>query len=166
MYAMTIRFATQKDLKKIVDIYNQSIAGQTATADTRTYTIEEKQEWFDIHKPEQFPIFVYEINNEVAGWNSLSPYRFGRGAFDGVLETSYYIDSKYHRQGIAGKLMEHCLNWCKGNRVHTLLTFIMAHNIPSINLMKKYGFEEWGRLPQIAKFESGTFDHTIFGKKL
>jgi len=36
---------------------------------------EERFEWFNNHKPETHPIFVYEINNQIVGWISISPYR-------------------------------------------------------------------------------------------
>ena len=166
MNSIKIRIAEKKDLPKIVEIYNQAIPSQQATADTKLFDVEQKTEWFKNHLPDKYPIFVVELAAKVIGWNSLSPYRGGREALRHTLETSYYIDKNYQKRGIGSALIKYVIDNAAKYNVKTLLTFIMAHNKVSIKLMDKFGFEQWGKLPDVADFDGKEFSHFIFGKRI
>ena len=51
---MHIRLATINDLPEIVAIYNATIPGRLATADTKAVTVESKMDWFYKHQPNLF----------------------------------------------------------------------------------------------------------------
>ena len=55
----TIRLAELKDLNSIVEIYNLSIPGRLATADTEQVTVESRFELFHSHN-EKRPLYVVE----------------------------------------------------------------------------------------------------------
>ena len=65
---MIVRDATEADLPAIVAIYNAAIPGRAATADTQPVTVEERREWFAKHEPARRPLWVAEIDGEVAAW--------------------------------------------------------------------------------------------------
>jgi L-amino acid N-acyltransferase YncA len=46
------------------------------------------------------------------------------------------------------------------------MAFIFAHNIPSIKLFKKFGFQQWGYLPGVAQLDGKQQDLAIFGLHL
>jgi L-amino acid N-acyltransferase YncA len=161
-----IRIAKQSDIERIVEIYNQAIPTQKSTGFISLLTVDDIQDWFDRHKPEFYPIFVAEIDNKVIGWNSISAYREKRLAFRFCAETSYYVDKDFHRQGIASLMLEHVISVCKSLQVKTLIAYILEQNSPSLSLMHKYGFEQWGFLPKIADFDGHEFGHTIYGKRI
>ena len=163
---MNIRFAKISDLGIITEIYNQSIPSQKSTGHTEPLKTKDQKEWFQKHDPNKYPVYVSELNNEVVGWCSLSPYREGRLAFKHTAEISYYIDQNYQRKGIASKLMNHALEQCKSLQLTTLVAFLMEHNIPSILLLEKHGFAKWGLLPKVANFNGKEFNHVIFGKHI
>jgi len=163
---LTIRLAKLKDLANIVEIYNQSIPSKTSTGDTVLLKPEERIAWFNNHTSEKYPIFVAEIDKKLVGWESISPYRAGRGAFEYTAEVSYYIDNKHHRKGIASKLLRHALKQSPGLEIRTLVAYIMEHNLASIKLMEKFGFERWAFLPNTANFDGKEFNHTIYGKRI
>ena len=163
---MIIRIANIEDLKQITEIYNQAIPSQKSTGHTEPLKIEDQKEWLQKHDPKKYPVYVSEINNEVIGWCSLSPYREGRMAFKHTAEISYYIDHKYHRKAIASKLLNHAIEQCKSLQLTTLVAFLMEHNIPSILFLEKHGFAKWGLLPKIANFNGKEFNHVIFGKHI
>jgi L-amino acid N-acyltransferase YncA len=102
---MIIRLAQLDDLPAIVDIYNPSIPSQRATGDTQPVRVEDRLAWFAEHRPAEHPIFVSEVDGQVVGWCSLSPYRPGRAALRFTSEISYYITSAFHRQGIGTALV-------------------------------------------------------------
>jgi len=48
----------------------------------------------------------------------------------------------------------------------TLLGYIFAHNEPSLQLFRKFGFEEWGYLPNIAVLDGIERGVKILGKRI
>jgi len=163
---VNIRLASQKDIGKIVEIYNQAIPTHRSTGFISLLTVEDIQDWFNKHKPDIYPIFVAEIGNRVVGWNSISAYREKRLAFRFCAETSYYIDIEFHRQGIATQLLQHVINECKHLQIKTLIAYILEFNLASMGLMEKFGFERWAFLPNIADFDGEEAAHTIYGKRI
>jgi len=163
---VNIRIAKPEDIGKIVEIYNQAIPTHRSTGFISLLTVEDIQEWFNNHKPDFYPIFVAEVGERVVGWNSISAYREKRLAFRFCAETSYYIDNDFHRQGIATQLLEHVIKECKHLQIKTLIAYILEHNVASMGLMEKFGFERWAFLPNIADFDGDEAAHTIYGKRI
>jgi len=50
--------------------------------------------------------------------------------------------------------------------LHSLVGYVFAHNTPSIRLLKALGFQEWGRLPDIAEMDGKEYSLCIIGKRL
>ncbi len=71
---MTIRDAAEADLPAIVKIFNAAVATRLATAVLEPVSIGERREWFHEHSPERHPLWILEIEREVAGWLSIHPF--------------------------------------------------------------------------------------------
>lgn len=80
-----VRDATEHDLPAIVDIYNQSIPGAWSTADTKPITVEERLDWFRKHDPARRPLWIAEIDGQIAAWIGLTSFYAGRPAYDSTL---------------------------------------------------------------------------------
>jgi phosphinothricin acetyltransferase len=160
-----IRHAVIDDLDSIIKIYNEAIPLQ-ATADTELVEANDRLQWFNEHGTNRYPIFVYEINNKVVGWISISAYRSGRKALRYTAEVSYYIDSKYKRQGIASTLLNFVIENCWSYQIKTIFAIVLEHNTPSIELLKKLNFEEWGKLPAVADFNGIECSHLYYGLRV
>ena len=166
---MIIRLAEKNDLPRIVDIYNQAIKMGNCTADMDTISVESRIDWFDEHIPEKFPIYLAvskENKDIIMGWCSLSLYRNGRRSLAGVAEITYYLDMKYTGQGIGSRLMEYATLKAQEIGFKHLYALLLDVNIPSIKLLKKYNFTQWGHLPEIADFDGKICGQVIYGKKL
>ena len=165
---MQIRIATTEDLAQIVAIYNQAVLQGNCTADTEPLDATERQKWFNEHTARKYPIFVITAENDrkIYGWCSLSAYRKGRKALANVAEISYYVDSKQQGKGIGGNLMEHALRIAPKCGLHNLFAILLDTNHVSIALLEKYGFKQWGHLPDIAEFSDRTCGQFIYGRKL
>ena len=50
--------------------------------------------------------------------------------------------------------------------LETLLAILLAGNAPSLALLRKNGYQEWGRLPAVAHLADTQQDHLILGKHL
>jgi len=160
---MEIRLAQTKDLEAINHIYNQVIPYEISTADMVPYSIEERLEWFRAYDRSKYPVFVADINNEVAGYFSFSPYRPRRHAMRHTAEISYFVDEKFRKRGIGTSLMNHAVSKAPGYDFKTLIAILLAHNEASIRLLEKFGFSEWGRMPGVADFNGKERDHLYYG---
>lgn len=161
---MLIRLAQPDDLPAIVDIYNQSIPSQQSTGDTQPLRVEDRKTWFAEHSPDGHPIFVAEVNEQVAGWCSLSPYRPGRAALRFTAEISYYIALSQHRRGLGTALVEHALAACPALEIRHLFAIVLEGNQASLGLLEKMGFEQWGYLPRVANFNGKEVGHLYYGR--
>jgi L-amino acid N-acyltransferase YncA len=159
-----IRLATSTDLPRLVEIYNQAIASQTATADTIPFTVEARTGWFTAHDPDIDPIYACEDENGlVVGYLSISPYR-DRPALARTAEISYYVDYRQHGQGIGSALMEHALQDAQRTGKKVYVAIVLERNASSVRLLEKYGFKRWGYLPNVAEFSDGLCGQFIFGR--
>jgi len=163
---MPIRIATVDDWKRIVDIYNDAIATRISTADTEIISVESKEQWLAQHDVDHYPIYVDVRDGVVTGWCSLSPYRLGRPAFRDTAEISYYVSEQCHRNGIGHSLVSHALSDCSRLGIETLVAILLESNLASIGLLRKFGFEEWGRLPKIAEIDGNRYDHLYMGRRV
>ncbi len=161
-----VRFADVGDLPKIVKIYNQAIEAGNATAHTKTFSVDDRMEWFKQFSTTSYPIYIIEFNDNVAGYGHLSAYRPGRKALDKTAEISFYLDYQFHRKGLGNVLIQHIMSDCKRVHKETLLAILYHTNQGSISLLKKAGFEEWGKFPNVIEQRGQRFDHVVYGISL
>ncbi len=167
-FTMQIRIATTDDLAQIVAIYNQAVLRGNCTADTETLEPKERHDWFTEHTPDQYPIAVIcdKRQRKVLGWYSLSAHRKGRKALANVAEISYYVDSEQQGNGIGNMLMRHALDTAAECGLHNLFAILLDTNTVSIALLEKYGFKQWGHLPDIAEFPDKVCGQYIYGRRV
>jgi len=146
---MNIRIAELKDLKAIVEIYNQAIAAGEKTADITPVTLDGRKNWFRNHTPDKYPILVAE-EESVVGYLTISAYRPGRMALRHTAEVSFFIHFDHHRKGIASQLLQ----------------YLVDSNQNSIRLLEKYGFNKWGYMPRVVEFEGIEYGHLYYGLRI
>ena len=157
--------ATELDLPRIVEIYNSTVATRVSTADTEEVSVESKQAWFRNHKPGKRPIMVERVDGKIAAWVSFESF-YGRPAYDHTAEISIYIAPENRRQGLGRKLLEESLEMTPELGIKTVVGYIFSHNEGSIRLFRSFGFEEWGRLPDIAEMDGKEYSLSILGKRI
>lgn len=160
-----IRLANLEDLEKIVTIYNASIPSRIATGDLQKITVKSRLKWFQERDHNHYPIWVMENDNQVIGWISLQHF-YGRPAYKSTAEISLYISENHRSQGIGKKLLGYVIEESPKLGLTNLLGFIFAHNQPSLNLFKKYNFQQWGYLPKVAQLDNIERDLIIMGLRL
>jgi len=161
-----IRFAERKHLPFIVDIYNQAIRSKCATGDLKEFSLEQRVDWFEKYDKENYPIYIAEINGEVVGFCTISPYRPGREAMSSVAEISYYIDYSYHKKGVGSQLLKYVIADCNRIGKENLLAILLDINRTSINILEKFNFEKWAHLPGIININGKKCGHLIYGLKI
>jgi phosphinothricin acetyltransferase len=162
---MPIRHATAEDLPAIVAIYNASIPGRMATADTEPVTVAQREEWFRAFDPRTRPLWLMDEGGAIAGWLGLRSF-YGRPAYHRTVESAVYVAPERQRRGIARTLLAHALAECPALGIANVLGFVFAHNTPSIALFEERGFKRWGLLPRVCELDGAEKDVLILGRRL
>ncbi len=146
---MLLRNADKADLPAVLAIHNTNIAESTAIWDTDEVDLDDRLTWFADRTAAGMPILVAEIDGEVAGYASYGQWRPKTG-YRFTVENSVYVDSRFHRRGVAtallGALIERAT---ESRRVHAMIAAIESGNTPSIVLHERFGFRTVGQLPEV-----------------
>lgn len=170
---LRIRLAAIDDLPRIVEIYNQSIAGKQATADLQPVSVADRQAWFDVHTGNR-PLVVAQTScetssqislGEIIGWGSLSDL-YARPAYHISTEISIYVAEEAKGQGVGKALVNYLLKIAPSCGVQQVVALIFAHNTPSLAMFGKLGFEPWGKFKQVCDMKSFIADVVILGKSV
>ncbi len=163
---MYLRVAELKDLKALVEIYNQAIAAGQKTADLTPFTTDGRREWFEDHAPDKNPIIVAEKEEKIVGYLTISEYRSGRNALRYTREVSFFVHCEHHRQGIGSRLLQHTIDMAPTLGIKTLFGILFENNQGSVNLLEKFGFEKWGYMPRVAEFDGVEVGHLYYGLRI
>jgi L-amino acid N-acyltransferase YncA len=162
---MIIRDALEADLPAIVEIYNEAIRGRISTAQLDEVSVEQRLPWFHQHSANSHPLWVAEIDGQIAGWFSFHPF-IKRAAYRGTAEISVYVRERYRRRGVGKALMEKAIAHSPDLRLSALVGYIFEHNDPSLVLFERMGFERWGLLPGVARVDGVARGVVIIGRHI
>lgn len=160
----TFTYATINDLPEIVQIYNQTIAGRKATADLEPVSVADRIEWFKQHNAAHRPLWLIKLADKTVGWISLTDF-YGRAAYDHTVEISIYIDENVRGQHLGTAALTFVEQNVAKFGIETVLAYIFGHNKVSQALFRKFGYEKWGHLPEVAELDGVKRDLDIFGKR-
>ena len=170
---LSIRLATIDDLPRIVEIYNQSIAGKQATADLQPVSVADRQAWFDAHTGNR-PLVVAQTSSqtssqnslgEIVGWGSLSDL-YARPAYHISTEISIYVADEAKGRGVGKALVNYLIQVAPSCGVQQVVALIFAHNTPSLAMFDRLGFEPWGKFKQVCDMNGFMADVVILGKSV
>ncbi len=159
------RFAQPEDLEEIVRIYNSTIPSRLVTADLTPVSVESRKEWFQRHTSDKRPLWVVEEQGKIIGWLGFQPFH-SRIAYDATAEISLYLDESVRGRGLGRQILDFAWEAAPGLGIETIIGLIFEHNIPSIRLFEKAGYEEWGFLPGVANLDGVKRGLKYFGKKV
>ena len=162
---LRIRLANPADLPEITVIYNHAVRAGGQTAETTEVNLAERQHWLAKHAPDRRPVYVAEMQGQVAGYLTLSDYRPGRQAVARTAEVSYYVAPAFFRQGVASALLNYALQAMPALDISTVFAIVIASNQASLALLQKHGFEIWGRLPGVVEVKGQRYDHLYLGRE-
>ena len=170
---LSIRLAAIDDLPRIVEIYNQSVAGKQATADLQPVSVADRQAWFDAHTGNR-PLVVAQTRSEtssetslgeIVGWGSLSDL-YARPAYHISTEISIYVAEEAKGQGVGKALVNYLIEVAPSCGVQQVVALIFAHNTPSLAMFDRLGFETWGKFKQVCDMKGFIADVVILGKSV
>lgn len=136
---LSIRLANSDDGEAIRQIYNVEVLGSTVTFDLVERSADEQQEWMSEHDG-VYPIVVAEIDGQVVGFASLSPYR-PRPAYSTSAEDSVYVAADQRGHGIGRMLLSELIDLARVHGFHVVMARIVGDHQASIALHRSLGFE-------------------------
>jgi phosphinothricin acetyltransferase len=157
--------AKKEDLEAIVEIYNTTIASRMVTADLVPVTVESRGRWFEEHNENQRPLWVMKADDEIIAWLSFSSFH-DRAAYDATAEISIYISPRSRSKGIGSLFLRKAIEECPRLHIRNIVALVFGHNEPSLALLRKFGFEQWGLLPGVASLDGIERDLVMMGKKV
>lgn len=100
---LIFRVATENDANELLEIYSPYVEN---TAITFEYIIPSLEDFKNRIKNtlKKYPYIIALIDEKIVGYAYASPFK-NRSAYDWAVETSIYIDKKFHGQGIGKKLL-------------------------------------------------------------
>lgn len=142
---MILRDAQQGDLVAIAAILNHEILSGTASWTETPKTGDDMARWFDARAGAGFPVLVAEEGGELLGYASYGPFRAGDG-YRETVEHSVYVARNARCRGIARLLMERLITRARAAGMHRMVGGVSADQHASLELHRRLGFTEQGRL--------------------
>lgn len=139
---MLLRPATPADAVATAAIYNHEVATSTVTFDLEPRSIDEQEAWLSA-RAGALEVVVAEVDGEVAGFASLSPYR-DRPAYRPTVEDSVYVHQDHRGNGVGRALLEEIVAVARDRGFHSVMARIVGGHTASIRLHAAVGFEEVG----------------------
>jgi L-amino acid N-acyltransferase len=154
-----LRPAAESDLATINDIYNHYVLHSTCTYQEEPDSLEDRRRWFSRHGG-QHPVIVAEMDGQVVGWGSLSPYH-PRSAYRFTVENSVYVHHQHFRQGIGALLMKELIVRSRKLGHRAIIALIDGEQTASVELHRKFRFETAGHLKEVG-FKFGRWLDVIY----
>ena len=144
-----VRTPRWEDLDDLMDFINSLVREEAPILREEEVSRIEEAEWLaerlvSLEKDEIIH-FVAEVDGKVVASAEIAKRR-GHQKHVGVLGIA--VKSGYRRLGIATKLMEALLQEAKRQGLKVIILDVYEKNLPALNLYRKMGFNEVGRIPK------------------
>ena len=164
MTGVNLRLARPEDAQATCEIYNTEVTGSTVTFDLVPRSIEDQLAWLD-QRSGAMDVVVAEIDGQVVGFASLSPYR-DRPAYATTVEDSVYVHADFRGQGIARALVAEILDIASTRGFHAVMARIVGGHDASISLHSSLGFEIVGTEREVGRKFGKWLDVVIMQRML
>lgn len=145
-----IRNAVERDLKNLLNIYNESVVNSTAVYDDQPRTLQAQSAWFEKKQEMLHPVLVAVEDGQAVGFCSYGPFRAWAG-FDRTVESSVYLDASYRGKGIGTRLMSQLIERAIVQEYHVMVAGIDTTNFGSIQLHQKLGFSQVAHFREVGR---------------
>ena len=164
MITVNLRLARPEDAEATREIYNTEVTGSTVTFDLVPRSIDDQLAWLD-QRSGAMAVVVAEIDGQVVGFASLSPYR-DRPAYATTVEDSVYVHNDFRGQGVARALLAEVLDIASTRGFHTVMARIVGGHDASIGLHSSLDFEIVGTEREVGRKFGKWLDVVIMQRML
>jgi len=151
---MILREAITDDAQQLADIYNYYVRETHITFDLEPVDRSNREQWIaSYNRNPRHRLFVGVYDDEIVGYASSSQFRY-KPAYDLSVETTIYLAYTRTGKGYGARLYRHLFDHLKETDVHRYYGIIALPNEASVELHRRFGFEERGTLTEVGyKFE-------------
>ncbi len=143
-----IRDATVDDLPGILEIYNHAIINTTAVYSEQPHTLDMRRDWYNDRISNGFPVFVAEINGEIAGFSTFGHFR-AWPCYRYTVEHSVYVHIDHRGKGLSKLLLQPLINCAREMKLHAMIAGIDGENEVSYRLHQSFGFGEVAHFKEV-----------------
>lgn len=164
MVVVEIRTATRADAAATAEIYNEEVTGSTVTFDLVTRTVDEQADWIGA-RTGALEVVVAEVDGEIAGFASLSPFR-DRPAYRTTVEDSVYVHRDHRGTGVGRALLVAIVAVAEARGFHSIIARIVGGHDASIALHRSLGFDHVGVEREVGRKFGRWLDVVVMQKLL
>ncbi len=157
---VVIRLSEISDAESIAQIYNREVLESFSTFDLRPRTIEEQLDLMRGHGG-AYPITVATIEDKIAGFASLSPYKI-RPGYSTTVENSVYVAKQFRNLKIGTTLLEDIILKARLHGFHTIIARVSNQNLASSRLHETCGFNLVGIEKEVGRKFGRWLDVSIY----
>ncbi|MFX0187185.1 MAG: GNAT family N-acetyltransferase [Candidatus Hodarchaeota archaeon] len=164
---LEIQPLTTKYYDENLDLLNSVIRESHFLAQKNEISNEESRQFIDTYFEHPNTIYLIALyKQKLIGHISSIPRSEGR--LSHIVNIGYIVHSNFRKKGVASRLMENLIIEAKEkSTIKIMVAEVAADNIASINLLKKYDFNEFGCLFNgLMKKEEEFVDFLYFSKYL
>ena len=161
---VNLRLACPEDAEATREIYNIEVTGSTVTFDLVPRSLEDQLAWLD-QRSGAMAVVVAEIDGQVVGFASLSPYR-DRPAYATTVEDSVYVHADFRDRGVARALLAEILDIAATRGFHAVMVRIVGGHDASIGLHSSLDFEIVGTEREVGRKFGKWLDVVIMQRML
>ncbi len=147
-------------MAELVSIYNDSVEDGVSNCDLSELDESAGARWLADHRG-RFPLFVAEIENDVAGWACLSPF-VDKKCFDRTAYSSTYVGKRFRRRGVGRALRSHVIEHARELGFHSIVNRIFTRNSASVTLTEQLGFVRIGVLREVVWRDNEYWDVSLY----
>jgi len=144
-----VRTPRWEDLDDLMDFINSLVREEALILREKEVSRIEEAEWLAERlvslEKDEIIYFVTEVDGKVVASAEITKRR-GHQKHVGVLGVA--VKSGHRRLGIATKLIEALLEEAKKQGLKVIILDVYEKNLPALNLYKRIGFKEVGRIPK------------------
>lgn len=144
-----VRLATEADLEAINYIHGYFVVNTTSTYALEPMTLEERTKWFTT-RPDIHPVTVVERDGAVVAWGALGTFRY-LGGYRTTVENSVYVHPDHHRQGLGSLILRDQIERARQLGLRSIVAVVDSMQSASLAAHQKHGFQEVGRMAQVAR---------------
>ena len=162
--SVNLRLARPEDAEATREIYNTEVTGSTVTFDLVPRSIDDQLAWLD-QRSGAMAVVVAEIDGQIVGFASLSPYR-DRPAYATTVEDSVYVHADFRGRGVARALLAEILDIAATRGFHAVMARIVGGHDASIGLHSSLDFEIVGTEREVGRKFGKWLDVVIMQRML
>jgi len=150
---------TEEDLSEVVEALNSVVReGKYLFLNDEITDMEEERRWFEHSAKSGMLYLVARVEGKVAGGASMHPKTDKRAH---VAEFGIFICDGYRNSGLGTAITREFIEIAKERLFEILQLSVFANNTRALNVYKKCGFKEIGRLSRDIKFLDGEYTDRI-----